>query len=31
MGELDPALAALENMNLDREDREDGVDFYGFG
>lgn len=31
MGELDPALAALENMNLDRQDRDDGVDFYAFG
>ena len=31
MGELDPALAGLEDMNLDGQDRADGVDFYGFG
>lgn len=31
MGDLDPALAALEGMNLDGEDRADGVDFYAFG
>ena len=31
MGDLDPSLAALEGMNLDGQDRGDGMDFYSIG